>query len=540
MKDRIKKVLCKFLREESGQMLPWIGLMMMGLVGVSGLAIDAGHVMVGYSQLKAATNAAALAGGEAMPNSNYATVAQDYSSSTGNYNTSTNLTNVQTTVAAYCSSTVTSWGIGCQTPVGGSSAYNAIVVTETANVNTFFMRIFGIPSISVSATSSAAMRGARPIPYNVAIIVDSTQSMTSTDSDSQCNSSRFTCALAGVRVLLQNLAPCIGTCGSATSGSNGSANVTNPVDHVALFTFPNATVGSSSNHSISADYSCGSSSPSVQHYIFPPATFPSGYSSYVPGTVPASSGSTYTPSTSSSAATYLVVDFSTDYKTTETTSTLYSGSNLVKAVGGNSSCTAMSPHGGAGTYYAGVINAAQEALVAEQANNPGSQNVMVIISDGDASESSSDLTSPGSSNSNGAYPSYVDECNQAVAQAKLATAAGTRVYAVAYGAESSGCLNGSRGETAAQTGYIANITPCQTMQNIASNSAYFYSDYTQSGGGQDTSCIGTATSTSNLNQIFSDIAGSLTTSRLMSNSSTCTAAYINNAEANDTSPSSCS
>ncbi len=68
-----------------------------------------------------------------------------------------------------------------------------------------FLPMFGGTSATLTSTATAAMRGASVAPYNVAIIVDSTQSMTNTDSDSHCNSTRISCALAGVQILLQSL-----------------------------------------------------------------------------------------------------------------------------------------------------------------------------------------------------------------------------------------------------------------------------------------------------------------------------------------------
>ena len=56
------------------------------------------------------------------------------------------------------------------------------------------------------------------------------------------------------------------------------------------------------------------------------------------------------------------------------------------------------------------------------------------------------------------------------------------------------------------------------MKDMASSAAYFYSDYSQSGSGVDSSCAGTAAPTTNINQIFTLINASLTTSRLVPNS----------------------
>lgn len=498
MNENHRKTLKGLLRDDRGQVIPWVCLMLVCIMGVVALVTDIGHAMVCYRELQAGTNAAALAGGQELPNSDYATTATAYSSTTGYYNANSSLQNVVTTVTGKCLTTVTSWGIPCSPPAN----YNAVQVTQTASVPTFFAKVIGISSIPLSVTSTAAERGSVAVPYNIAIIVDTTASMNDTDSNSQCNTTRLKCALSGVQTLLQGMSACsysLSSCGSVTSGSAGAGNVSNAIDHVALFTFPNATQSSMSN-----DYGCNGSSPSVQPYSFPTA----GASTYSPGT---------------SAASYEVVGFSSDFKTAGATSSLSTSSNIVKSVGGKSGCDSMAAPGGEGTYYAGAIYAAQAALVAEQSAYPSAGNVMILISDGDANDDSTGMS--GTSSTSGAYPSDVDECNQAVAAAKLAASEGTRVYTVAYGAESSGCTNSSNhGETAAMTvngwSYMANITPCETMENIASSSSYFYSDYSQSGSGTDTSCVGSADSTSNLSQIFTDIANSLTTSRLIPNGTT--------------------
>lgn len=494
MKHRNKRTFASLLKDDSGQILPWVTVMLVALMGVTAIVVDLGHAMICENELQAGTNAAALAGAQALPDGDYNTIATSYSSKTGEYNANAgNLPGVATTVTGKCLSTVEGWGIPCSSPAN----VNAVLVNQTVSIPTYFAQVLGISTINLSASAMAAERGSLATPYNVAIIVDTTQSMNDTDTDSQCNSTRIACSLAGIQTLLENMAPCsytLSSCGSVTSGTGGAGNVANGVDHVSLFTFPNAT-----QTTMPDDYGCDGTDPTIEAYTFPTA----GASSYAPG---------------SSTATYEVVNFSSDFKTSAGTSSLSSSSNIVKSVGGKSGCTAMGAPGGEGTYYAGVIYAAQASLVAEQVTYPGASNVIIMISDGDANDDSKGMS--GTSSTTGAYPSDVDECNQAVAAAHAAATAGTRIYAVAYGSESSGCTNDSgQGETAAMTvsgwTYLANITPCQTMENIASSAAYFYSDYTQSGSGTDTTCVGSATSTTNLNQIFTDIAGTLTTSRLV-------------------------
>jgi hypothetical protein len=127
---------------------------------------------------------------------------------------------------------------------------------------------------------------------------------------------------------------------------------------------------------------------------------------------------------------------------------------------------------------------------------------MILLSDGDATATSSQMTS---TNNTGTYPSSKQECHQAVAAAAAAAAAGTRVYSVAYGAGSSGCSSDTS----------PTITPCQTMQQIASQPQYFYSDYTATANSGQ--CISASQPTSDLNQIFTQIADDFTTSRLIPN-----------------------
>lgn len=484
MKLNRHSLLRRLFQDQSGQMLSIMAFMMVAFLSTAALSIDLGRAFYSYRELQASTNAAALAGAQTLPNATAATIAATYSSATGDLNAANNLPNV-TIVSGYpkllCLTTLTNQGEACVAPANA----NAIQVKQQITLPLFFAQMFGKKSLTLTATATAGMRGANPSPYNVAIIVDTTASMADTDSDSQCSSSRLTCALSGVQVLLQDLSPCgatLATCGAVTNG-----NVANSVDRVSLFTFPNVTAATAS-----ADYDCsGLTNPVVEPYTFPTA----GASSYTP--------------TGSPTATYQVIPYSSDYRASDTTTTLSSSSNMVMAIGGKSGCTGMQDPGGEGTYYAGAIYAAQASLVAEKAANPGSQNVLIIISDGDASSAQSQMDS--TANNSGSYPSYKDQCGQAITAAQAAATAGTKVYAVAYGAESSGCSTDT-------TGTYSGYTPCQTMQAIASAAQNFFSDYTQSGSGS--SCISAAQPTTNLNQIFTDIAGDLTVSRLIPNNTT--------------------
>ena len=471
--------LYRLFKDDRGQTLAMMSILLIGFLGTAALSVDLGRAFYGYRELQASTNAAALAGAHILPNSGAAAAATSYSSLSGNMNAQANMSNV-TMVSGYpkleCLTSLSNQGMSCVAP----ATANAVQVQQQMVVNLIFAPIFGKKTLTLTATATAAMAGAATAPYNVAIVVDTTASMNTADTDCGSNT-RLQCALAGVQVFLHDLFPCAqneATCGTVTNG-----NVADSVDNVSLFAFPNVTIGT-----VGSDFDCSASNPTNKAYTFPSA-----------------SATTYAPS-GSSTPTYQVIPYSSDYRASDTASALSTTSNIVKAANGVSGCIGMSAPGGEGTYIAGAIYAAQASLVAAKAAHPGSTNVMIILSDGDASSSSSDMT--GASGTSGTYPSYKQECAQQVTAAKAAGTAGTKVYTVAYGSPSSGCA----------TDTSPSISPCTAMGNMASSALYFYSDYTQSG--SSSTCQSAAQPTSNLSQIFTDIAGSLSVPRLIPNGTT--------------------
>jgi len=498
--------LRRALEDERGQVLPMMAVLMLGLLGMGAVVIDVGDVYYSYNKLVISTNAAALAGAEGLPfntsTTNQASInATNYSSQTGDKNAYGNLNVTNVSVTLGCITT----GVGASVPCvatgtsTGASTANAIQVTQTAKVPTYFAAMFGTSSVTLTATASALMRGAVSSPYNVAIIVDTTSSMVN-NNDTNCgNVSRLQCALNGVQTFLQELSPCAATgCGSLTG-----QNYANQVDRISLFSFANFTTTTAPHQ-----YNCNNSNATPEVYTFPAI----GASSL--STMPYTSGSTTVQITYQD--TYGIGDtngFVSDYRTSDSATTLNSSSDLVEAVGGKSGCTAMAGPYGEGTYYAGVIYAAQAALTAEATKYPGTQNVMILVSDGAATSSSSQMANQSQSNNTtyanmngaGVYPSYNNECQQAVTAATYATNNGTTVYTVAYGSPSTGCTT----DTGSYT------SPCYTMQQMASSSATFYSDDNQSG---TTSNCPAGKSVSSIGDIFTQIASNLTVARLIPNS----------------------
>ncbi len=528
------------LRDECGQALPLVAVLFVALLGMAGLAIDVGHVFYCDRALQAATDAAALGGAGSMRTaaSSAAVIAaaNSFSGAPGTVNAQASLPNV-TMVSGFpalkCLSTLKSQGIACQ----GGVPYNALQVEEQAVVPMYFAALFGLRTMTVTESATAASRGGAPSPYNVAVIIDTTLSMSYPDSN--CGNTEMACALNGVQILLQNLSPCAASLDTCTI-SNGVA--ASSVDRVALFTFPNV-----STTTASLDTTCTTlvPTPTVQNrywstvqsgltvnFVMPmsptgstPVTPWSSLPQAMAYSFPAAGASSYVPSQSDYAtypmtlgtATYQITGFLSDYRTSNSATTLNPSSALVKAAGGVIGCGTMAPpnyDGVFGTYYAGVIYAAQAALVAQKAANPGSSNVLILLSDGDATapQNNGNNTVMGSpATSNGQYPSWIGECGQAVVAAKYATSQGTQVYSVAYGSAPTGCLSDQN------SGSYPNITPCGTMAAMASAPQYFYSDYHQSG--TASVCVAGQPVTS-LSDIFAAIADDLTTARLIPNNTT--------------------
>jgi Flp pilus assembly protein TadG len=522
----IGRRLRAFFREDRGQVLPISAIMLVGFLGMAAVSIDMGHAVLNYEQLQNAADAAAMAGAQSLPNTTASTVATQYSAVANQYNAQ-NGTSGTTMSSGYpkllCLTTLKTQGMACSSPANA----NAVQVRLQMSSHMVFASLarFAYPNLTVAATSTAAMRGATPTPYNVAIIIDTTLSMG--EYDSNCGATQLSCALNGVQVLLQSLTPCASNLTTCPADTGSSSNT---VDHVALFSFPNVTVGT-----VAEDTTCTTAMPS--RYTVGKTSYSALYDSSwgyytqqyqdaqpyadVPTAVtysfPSATATSYAPS-GSSTATYQVTPFLNDYKVSANATSLNSSSVIVKAAGAVSNCGGMTlPNydGDFGTYYAGAIYAAQAALTAEKAAYPGSQNVLILLSDGDATAPNYlsingtkyyAMTTPATSN--GSYPSWNNECSQGITAAKAATTAGTRVYTVAYGSPSSGCSSDT-------SGTYAGISPCTAMQDMASASQYFYSDYNQSG--SNSTCYSTSQSVSKLADIFTAIAGDLTVARLIPN-----------------------
>jgi len=468
-----------------------------------------------------------------------------YSSVSGNLNASPFLQNASIVKTNfYCSGATTGMHVACETPTTGScsgsaSSCNALTVTQQASVPLWLGGIIGIHSFTMQANASAAMAGGGGGPWNIAIILDATGSMKSTDSGTACTGkvTKEACALQGIQALLENIYPCATgvTCSSSTAIA----------DNVALYVFPPVLKSTAPD-----DYCYGGASPAnITHEYYEVPTLPNT------GTASTTWTNTIIPFYSSSTTpTY------PDFRTSDSATTLNTSSNFVKATGyTGTSCAGVDPIGGAGTYYPQVIYQAQSDLVTEQglSSRAGSRNAIVLLGDGDQNasvstsssgtyvyssstkngkttytyiSSTSDLQPSATNSLNGipannptstTYPSAVGQCGQGVIAAQAATQAGTRVYTIGYGAVTSGgCSTDSSYSASGNSSYGggkwpngSSKQPCDELAAMASNIGYFYSD-------DSAGCAASSPTNSNiksLSGIFQAIYSNMTVPRLIPN-----------------------
>jgi Flp pilus assembly protein TadG len=461
-----------------GAVAVMVAASMTALMGFAAVGVDAGYLVLAQRRLQAATDAAALAGamdlwtqtwdvakGDALA---YAAATQLSSTNNG---VPGSVTITGTTVTGLQLSTATE-ALPYQKAV---STYNGIQVTQTASVPLYFASAIGIGPQTISATSKAgAGGGTQPAQYNVMIVLDSTASMN--DSDSNCviggkTQTRFACAKAGALQLITQL--------------------TNQGDNVGLMIFPPI--------SQTYNFTCGSTQPGT-----------AGSYSTVPTLASGSSSSTPTPTL---ATGYLVSSLNTGYLTSSGQAS--TGSSLVQALGGSSGCSGISAKGGLGTFYAEALTAAQSYLSAESSSQtPPGQNAIVLLSDGDATSSTTQLGSTFSSLAG-------SECQAAIDAATPIKAAGTTIYTIAYiGGEASASTCGDTGTTTTTTTTTGKngkqttttttttttdpLSPCTTMLDIATSASDFFSD----------TCTN-ANGTSGLSTIFQEVAYAMTKARLL-------------------------
>jgi Flp pilus assembly protein TadG len=370
---RLISTFARMSRDRKGATAVLFAVMATSLIGAVGLSVDVGRALTAKTAFTASAQSAALAGAYALLQSG--ATQTTVSTAVTTWNTAhapANVTVTATSTTLSCNSTTTNL------PSCTSATPNVVNVSQTGTITNHFLKAFGYPSFTLTASSSAAKAGGVGTPLNVMFVLDSTQSMT--DSDTGCtvtgvkNPTRYQCALYSIQSVLKVMQPTMAS--------------------VGLMAFP----GTAKQFTPSK----------------PCPTQPSA-----------------TPYLSSTIFYEIGTSLSTNYNTA---GVLNDTSTFVEAVGDYGASPSLTgcqtAKGGEGTYIAEVLTKAQAALPVVI----GTKNVIILLSDGDAGATAAQLNNQTSKVSK--------QCGQYVTAAQAATTAGTTVYTVAYGSPTSGCSSG--------------------------------------------------------------------------------------------------
>ena len=205
------------MRDERGQVIVFVVIAFVFLTGMIGIVIDIGYAYKTQRDLQSAADAAALAGAQQLPDSTAATAtATQYGASSSGGNAVTRATVTESITTA------------CISTIPGCNPVNSVAVSETADVPTFFAKIFGLNSFKVHVKATACSPcGSKPV--DVMLVVDRTGSMcqnSAGQNDPSCTD--LNNARAGVRTFLSFFDPNLAYVGlgvlpPATSVSNRCA-----------------------------------------------------------------------------------------------------------------------------------------------------------------------------------------------------------------------------------------------------------------------------------------------------------------------------
>jgi Flp pilus assembly protein TadG len=437
--------LRRLLRDRRGATAVIIASMVPAIIGVGGLTVDVGRTLAARRALDSSTQAAALAGAYALGTSGSGAVAAAVTT----WTTANPVANVTITATNPVTSCVTS---ATSLPACDATHHNAVTVTRTGTVSTFLLGALGRSSFTLTTTATAIKAGGNAKPLNGMFVLDATGSMG--DADSNCTvpgfndplttkkttPTRFQCALYSIQSVLKVMPASL--------------------DKVGLMIFP----GTSTQYSPTSR-PCGTQPNSVPYLT-----------TNIKYQIGTALDNTYNNGIGALVTTSPMVNTVGVYVTKSEGTTL---------------APCVTNKGGEGSYSAEVISKAHAALPVVA----GTQNVIVFLSDGDFGAEASNFASGQSAKKD-------NQCKQAVTAAQTATAAGTKIYSVAYGSStSSGCGK--------DTGYTPLYKPCSTMQAIASDATTFYTT--------STTCKinGSVNPVTQLPDIFKAITTSLTKPRLI-------------------------
>ncbi len=145
--------IMRFLRGESGSIVPIVGLGIAAIVGATGVAVDVGRAQLVQAKLSSSLDAAGLAAGSTVSTTNVNSEVTKY---------------LNANFKNYLGSTVT-----LATPVVSADS-STITLSASATLPTTFMRIFGKTTMKVAATSEITRQSSG---LELVMVLDNTGSM---------------------------------------------------------------------------------------------------------------------------------------------------------------------------------------------------------------------------------------------------------------------------------------------------------------------------------------------------------------------------
>ena len=181
------------------------------LIGAAGFALDVGVLLGARQALQANTNAAVLDGAYQWSKTGTQSAALSAAQTWNATHPVPNVSGITGNASAQCISQTS--GLPTCGTVKGVTVNNAVALTQTGTVPTYFVRVLGINSWTVSATATAAKAGGPTKAMNIMFVLDTTKSMGTTTDDTGCkvpgisNPTRLDCARYGVQLILKQLNP---------------------------------------------------------------------------------------------------------------------------------------------------------------------------------------------------------------------------------------------------------------------------------------------------------------------------------------------
>ena len=193
------------VKSERGAVLVLVVMCVLVIFILSAFVIDIGRAYLAQCHLQSAADAAALAGAQELPDpGNAVAVAAQYDGDAGSKNENVSVEVIGTDIDTRC-----------LTSAPGCDPVNAVVVEQSASVDTYFARLIGINTIPVSVRSTACSPcGAKPL--DIMIVLDRTGSMcqdSNGNSDPSCTD--LNNARGGILTFLDFLDPSIDWVGLA-------------------------------------------------------------------------------------------------------------------------------------------------------------------------------------------------------------------------------------------------------------------------------------------------------------------------------------